>query len=182
LPGKERRQALRSPAQEGRRRLANRTIKGPRKIRSAMRAALVKTAHFPEPWARPAAGGKWRSCVLSFSEIFQRGNIFSARKHLFSAETSFQPGNISSARKHLFSPETSFQPGNIFSARKHLFSPETSFQPGNIFSARKHLFSPETSLQPGNIFSARKHLFSAETSWRAEKAWKLSSALARWAR
>src|SRR6202047_153050 len=47
-----------------------------------MRAARAKKGRFPESWAPPAAAGKWRSCVLSFGETLERGNLMPRGKIL----------------------------------------------------------------------------------------------------
>src|ERR1700730_1061951 len=47
-----------------------------------MRAARAKKGRFPESWAPPAAAGKWRSCVLSFSETLEHGNLMPRGKIL----------------------------------------------------------------------------------------------------
>src|ERR1700732_4717283 len=47
-----------------------------------MRAARAKKGRFPESWAPPAAAGKWRSCVLSFGETLEHGNLMPRGKIL----------------------------------------------------------------------------------------------------
>src|ERR1700732_5616812 len=54
----------------------------PRRIHRAMRAARAKKARFPESTAPPAAAGTWRSCVLSFGETLERGNLMPRGKIL----------------------------------------------------------------------------------------------------
>src|ERR1700730_10047059 len=47
-----------------------------------MRAARARKVRFPESWAPPAAAGEWRSCVLSFGETLERGNLMPRGKIL----------------------------------------------------------------------------------------------------
>src|SRR5208282_1620564 len=93
-PRQEQSQAPRFPARGGRCRLVSLSTKAPRKIHSARRAARAKKAHFPESWGRPAAAGKWRSCVLSFGESFERANLVARGKILKTLSRASAMGEI----------------------------------------------------------------------------------------